>query len=237
MSIKILIIDQHSVQCEQLAGHFQRLGCNVQCSESQSAVWNYLQADTPDIVIIDAAAFGGKVFQKVSRMRQAFPWIGILYLGGGERLEDQAKAMYCGADYYVARPVKKAVLTAIVAALNRRMTARLPQDNVQSHVRWHFERGIGKLSGPVCSPIYFTEKENAVFDALLRSPQFPIRKEHLSQLLKIATDLCGEHRINMVMYRLRKKLDFLTGKPFQIKNIYGEGYLLLKNEDIAVVIV
>jgi len=64
--------------------------------------------------------------------------------------------------------------------------------------------------------------------ALLQSPNYPVSHGQLFDLLRSGGEEYDAHRIDALIYRVRQKLRSLPESPMQIRNIYGEGFLMLR---------
>ena len=76
--------------------------------------------------------------------------------------------------------------------------------------------------------LQFTDKESTALAALLQSPNYPVSHAQLFDLLRSGGEEYDAHRIDALIYRVRQKLRSLEEAPMQIRNIYGEGFLMLR---------
>ena len=76
-------------------------------------------------------------------------------------------------------------------------------------------------------PLELTSREAALLRALLAKPGRAVAKERLSELVFADETLVQADAIEVVVYRLRKKL---SGTPTQLVTLRGLGYLL-KEQD------
>lgn len=132
-----------------------------------------------------------------------------------------------GADYYLVKPVKLEEVSATLTALARRMKTAPHQSSPQSE-KWAFNRRSGRLSSNGSVALQFTDKESTALAALLQSPNYPVSHAQLFDLLRSGGEEYDAHRIDALIYRVRQKLRSLEEAPMQIRNIYGEGFLMLR---------
>ncbi|MEJ2804185.1 response regulator transcription factor [Comamonadaceae bacterium PP-2] len=229
--MKVLIVEDQSDWCEILSAHVSSLSYTVQCCTSRAQTLDILARQPPDILLADARLADGDLLMDISSIRQRLPSLGIVVLTGRTLLEDQARGMGDGADYYLIKPIKLPTLTATLAALSRRMSTsahRISQEHRETPLHWTFQGHAGRLTGPQGQTLNFTARESIVFGALLQSLRFPVTHTQLMQALGESPRLVDtSHRIDTLVYRVRQKLRQLQGEPFFIKNVYSEGFVLV----------
>ena len=137
--------------------------------------------------------------------------VGVVVLDLGLRL---------GADHYLTKPIKFPELAAHIEALDRRVG---PQDPVPEPGKWTLKVSARQLElmGAV---IALTEKEFN-FLHLLTINTRPVPRD------VIVAGMGGEdpdagRRVDMLVYRLRKKAKTGLGQDLPLRSAYGEGYSL-----------
>lgn len=183
-----------------------------------------LQAQTPNILILDPTLPDGNALPELADLRQRFPSMGIVVVTGRIQLQDRVRSLGSGADYYLTKPLKLPELSATLTALSRRLRTA-PGTAAPAQVTWKFDRKTGNLTGPEGITLTFTDRESRIFSALLESPHFPISNTRLLQTLGVLNDRLDTHRVDALVYRIRRKLRALPGVPIGIRNIYSEGYI------------
>lgn len=125
-----------------------------------------------------------------------------------------------GADHYLTKPIKFPELAAHIEALDRRVG---PQDPVPEPGKWTLKVSARQLElmGAV---IALTEKEFN-FLHLLTINTRPVPRD------VIVAGMGGEdpdagRRVDMLVYRLRKKAKTGLGQDLPLRSAYGEGYSL-----------
>jgi len=176
----------------------------------------------PALLILDLmlpGLDGLSVCQRV-RGRYAGP---ILMLTARAADADQVACLEAGADDYVIKPCKPAVLLARVRALLRRAGAPADEEAVRVGPL-RIDRGAREvIIGE--APLELTTTEFELLWSLARSAGRVVSRDELYlQVRGISYD--GEDRgMDIHVSRLRKKLSALELAP-QIKSVRGEGYQL-----------
>jgi DNA-binding response OmpR family regulator len=233
--MKVLIIEGEIDWRNMLAAHVAGLGYEAAGCSALAQALDILKGGQPDIMIADAGLPDGSLLPELASIRQRFPSMGIIILTATTRLEDRVRGMSDGADYYLVKPVKLEEISATLTALARRMKTAPHQSTRQSE-RWIFNRKSGRLSNDDALSLQFTDKESTALAALLQSPNYPVSHEQMFDLLRSGAEEYDAHRIDALIYRVRQKLRSLDDSPIQIRNIYGEGFLMLRRSSTVDVV-
>ncbi|OWY27596.1 response regulator transcription factor [Herbaspirillum robiniae] len=225
--MKVLIVEGEIDWRNTLAAHVGGLGYEAASCSALAHALEILKSRTPDILIADAGLPDGSFLPELASIRQHFPSMGIVILTSTTRLEDRVRGMSDGADYYLVKPVKLEEVSATLTALARRMKTA-PHDSSPQSEKWSFNRKSGRLSANGSIALQFTDKESTALAALLQSPNYPVSHGQLFDLLRSGAEEYDAHRIDALIYRVRQKLRSLEEAPMQIRNIYGEGFLMLR---------
>lgn len=178
----------------------------------------------PVVLILDLMlpGIGGlEICQTLRAQGAALP---ILMLSALGAVEDRVAGLRLGADDYLAKPFDLDELEARIRALARRAAPTLPGASAQAPTFCGLR--IDAESGAVCHddrPMDLTARELALLRALLARPGQAVAKERLFELVFPGEREVQTEAIEVVVYRLRKKLA-QTG--VQLVTLRGLGYLL-----------
>lgn len=168
----------------------------------------------------------------IANLRQKFPTLGIMVIADSFDETAHARALHHGADYFLYKPLKDSVLHATIRSFLRRLhILPAPPDTVAA---WRLHRRNGTLVSPGNERISLSDRECAVLTTLFLSPHFPVSSERLLHALNMTADIFDPHRIDTIIYRIRKKLSQLRQSRFEIRNIYGKGFICVGTEESAV---
>jgi DNA-binding response OmpR family regulator len=173
------------------------------------------------------------VLPLVADLRQKFPMLGIVVIGEQLSEDAQEKALHDGADYILHKPIRQGLLLATIRSFLRRLRI-LHAPAAGSAEAWTLYRRRGTLVSPHNERVALSERECAVLTTLFLSPHFPVSAEHLMHALNITAEIIDPHRIDTIIYRLRKKLGQLAHARFEIRNIYGRGFICVAMKESAV---
>jgi DNA-binding response OmpR family regulator len=223
--MNIVIVEDHRQWARIVSDHVSALGYDVSVFECKADALSKIWDIMPDILIADASLPDGSMLGELSRIRSAFPAMGIIVITGNLRAHEQC--MTDGADYYLTKPVSLSVLGVTLNALERRLMT-LYNAKPDSLV-WVLDSAKRNFKSNQGFQLDLTAKEGVVLSLLIQSPKLPVRHARISKALGYPDSIYDQHRIDVLLYRLRKKLLRIPGGIFQIRNIYAEGFLLVSN--------
>jgi two-component system response regulator TctD len=151
----------------------------------------------------------------------------VLILTARGTVGDRILGLNTGADDYLAKPFDLDELEARVRALVRR-GQRAPEPAPEfCGLRADADSGAILLQG---QPMDLTVRETALMRALLARPGQAVAKDRLSELVFEGESAVQADAIEVVVYRLRKKL---AATEAQLVTLRGLGYLLRRAEAAA----
>ena len=184
--------------------------------------WTALQ---PDAVILDLTLPGLDGLQVLQQARSRGLRTPVLILTARGTVGDRVMGLNAGADDYLPKPFDLDELEARLRALVRRnadpAVAPLSPSTVQiGAIRYDKDSGALYLHGEVME---LTPRELALMHALLAQPGHAVTKERLYELVFPGQLDVQYEAIEVVVYRLRKKL---AGTGLTLMTLRGLGYLL-----------
>lgn len=224
--MKLLLVEDDPSMQTALKRTLQNRGMEVQlCSDGREALARWKLAP-PDVVMLDLTLPGMDgllVLEEARRSGLATP---VLILTARGTVGDRILGLNAGADDYLPKPFDLDELEARLRALHRR---RAP------HSREAAEPGIGGLHWDRESGVvYWREeilelapRESALLQALLARPGHAVPKERLFETVFPGETEVQYEAIEVVVYRLRKKL---APTGVKLVTLRGLGYLLKAGE-------
>ena len=182
-----------------------------------------------DAIVLDLRLPDKHGLALLADLRNAGNRTPVLVLTAQGSLQDRVRGLNVGADDFLTKPFAIEELEARVAALVRR-----------SRGRSHAPLQCGSLSCPHDSRAFtlagtllqLTPRESAALSVLLARSGTPVEKSQLSGKVFPADSNAGPDAIELVLHRLRRKLD---GGDVRIVTVRGLGYMLeaVAHEDTA----
>ena len=174
---------------------------------------------------------GLEVLEQARRCGLATP---VLILTARGTVGDRIMGLNLGADDYLPKPFDLDELEARIRALVRRKTLQASQDRHSAQASADFDAGmlvLGSLrfekdSGAIYNQglaMELTPRELALLQALMLKPGHAVAKERLFELVFPGEVNVQYEAVEVVVYRLRKKL---LGTGVTLMTLRGLGYLL-----------
>ena len=221
--MKLLLVEDDVSMRTTLDRSLSRRGMQVRsCGDGGQALaaWTAFQ---PDVVVLDLSLptlDGLQVLEQARRSGQAAP---VLLLTARGTVGDRVLGLNAGADDYLPKPFDLDELEARLRALARRRSPAPEPAPVETQVgRLRLDRAMGAfyLGTQV---LELTPRESALLQALFARPGHAVSKEKLFELVFPGQADVQYEAIEVVAYRLRKKL---AGTGAALMTLRGLGYLV-----------
>ena len=225
--MKILLVEDNLAMQTSLQRTFQRRGMQVVVCGDGARALDRWQASVPDVVLLDLSLPGLDGLQVLAQARAAGLTTPVLILTARGTVGDRILGLNTGADDYLPKPFDLDELEARVRALARR-AAPASEADVGADAAGASFSGLrcDAASGAVYfhgEPLELAPRESALLRAVLAKPGHAVAKERLFELVFPGEPQLQAEAIEVVAYRLRKKLVH-TG--VQLVTLRGLGYLL-----------
>ena len=222
--MQLLLVEDDPTMQATLHRALTRRGMDVVAVGDGRAALSQWMARQPDAVVLDLTLPGLDGLQVLERARPAQLRTPVLILTARGTVGDRVMGLNAGADDYLPKPFDLDELEARLRALVRRSAdpAAPPlAGSVQiGALRYDKHSGALYLNGAVME---LTPRELALMHALLAQPGHAVTKERLYELVFPGQLDVQYEAIEVVVYRLRKKL---AGTGLTLMTLRGLGYLI-----------
>ena len=225
--MKLLLIEDDPAMRTTLQRAFERRGVQVVACGDGARALDRWRASVPDVVLLDLSLPGMDGLSVLEKARADGQRTPVLILTARGAVGDRILGLNTGADDYLAKPFDLDELEARVRALARRAA---PSAEIQGDGFAAPSEFCGLRCDSASGAIYFNDtvmelspREAALLRALLAKPGHAVAKERLFGLVFPGESDVQYEAIEVVAYRLRKKLA-ATGA--QLVTLRGLGYLL-----------
>lgn len=218
--MKLLLVEDDAAMAQALQLALERRGFEVaHCADGGDALQR-LRHQPPDAALLDLTLPGMDGLQVLHKARTEGIAVPILVLTARGAVGDRVLGLNAGADDYLAKPFDLDELEARVRALLRRRGRDDGPAPSCGPLAMDRESGAFYLAG---APLEVTPREQALLKALIARPGQAVAKEKLFRLVFPMEQDIQFEAIEVVAYRLRKKL---AGSGVSLITLRGLGYLL-----------
>jgi two-component system response regulator TctD len=221
--MKVMLIEDDAAMQTTLQRALRASGMQVVgCTDGERALDRW-RASVPDVVVLDLTLPGRDGLQVLGDARAEGLRTPVLILTARGTVGDRVLGLNSGADDYLPKPFDLGELEARLRALARRGESPTapPQPGVEfGGLRLDPEQGAVYRGAQVMD---LAPRESALLRALLQRPGQALAKERLCELVFPGESAVATEAIEVVAYRLRKKL---AGSGVRLVTLRGLGYLL-----------
>ncbi len=222
--MKLLLVEDDTALYTALSRSLTRLGWDVEvCADGRTALPRW-RASRPDVVLLDLTLPGRDGLSVLSQARDEGLRTPVLILTARGTVGDRVQGLNAGADDYLPKPFDLDELEARVRALHRRHADSHEESASGPHgistLSYDKESGAVLHAGQVLD---LSSRELAMLRALLARAGQAITKERLFELVFPGQAEVQFEAVEVVAYRLRKKLQ---GTGASLTTLRGLGYLL-----------
>lgn len=231
MKPAILVVDDDLAICEVLRDALNEHVFEVFVSHTgNDALAAIAQQPAVALVLLDMMLpdiNGLQVLQQIQRLRPDLPVVMLTGLGSES---DVVVGLEMGADDYIGKPFNPRVVVARVKAVLRR-TGALAVETVGSKTgglhfnSWRLDTERCQLFNVQHEQVSLTQGEYGLLLALMQNARKVLSRERLLELTHSESLEVFDRTIDVLIMRLRKKIEPNPHQPSVIRTIRGMGYV------------
>jgi two-component system OmpR family response regulator len=237
----IAILDDEPDITAMLGLYLSSHGYRVSEVHRGSALTELMERDAPALVLLDLGLPGedGLTIARQLRQSDAAPPLGLIIISGRGDAVDKVVGLEIGADDYITKPFDLRELLARVKAVLRRTevaTAVAPAASAVNHAargdRHHFagftlDTAAHRLLGPDGNEIALTAGEFDLLAVFIRNPGRVLSRDFLLEHTRGREASPFDRAVDVLIGRLRKKIEADAQQPQILKSVRGAGYILV----------
>jgi diguanylate cyclase (GGDEF)-like protein len=220
--MRLLLVEDDELLAQTLSTALSQQSYVVDLAADGEEGWNFAQAFTYDLIVLDVSLPGLDGISLCRRLRNQDFNNPILLLTAKDSSEEKIAGLDAGADDYVVKPCTVAELFARLRALLRRRSASgapmLEWDSLCLDPSAHEVTWNGEL-------LTLSPKEYSLLELFLRNPRRVFSKRAILEHLWSFDDPPSEETIRAHIKGLRRKLKQVNIEEL-IETVYGIGYRL-----------
>jgi len=222
-NIEIVIIEDEEDILELLEYHLDKEGYDVTGFLSTENVEQFMEEESPSLLIVDRNLPGVEGSEFIARMREIGYNTPVIFLTAKDRDEDIEEGFKIGCDDYITKPFKiKEVLLRVEALLRRSGV------NESDKLRYRdliLDSRTRELSIDD-KKIDLTNLEYKLIYTFVKNPNQTLERDYIrDQVWENDTENFNDKTINVAINRLKKKIDPIGDKGY-LTPVWGVGYKL-----------
>jgi len=228
---KILIVDDDIRICRMLRSYLKREGYSVSISSNGEEMWQQFETFEPDLILLDVILPGDDGITLARELRKTSD-VGIIMLTGKNDPVDQIIGLEIGADDYVTKPFDERQLLARIRSLLRRRPAssggaEIKTEDGERKIAFEgFELDLFRheLLSPSGEQLDLTSHEFRMLEIFVRNPGGVLSRDQIMQRLYERDWSQSDRSIDVLVGKLRKKIEKDPSQPKLILTIRNFGY-------------
>ena len=229
--VNILVVDDDQRLCDLLRRYLRGEGYRVFTALSGEQMRRHIEQGIPDLVILDLMLPGedGLMLAKELRVHKE---LGIIILTAKGETVDRIVGLEVGADDYISKPFDNRELLARIRSVLRRLTLAAEKleggkstKSIATFSGWKLDLGSHELVSPDGNPVHLTSNEFKLLSIFTKSSNRILNRDQLLELLTEREWTPDDRSVDVLVGKLRKKIEQDHLNPVLIKTIRGAGYL------------
>lgn len=226
----ILIVEDEPVTRAKLAAYLTADGFLVSEAADAKDMKAAVARAIPDVVLLDINLpdESGLILARELRAKSS---VGIILVTSRQDETDRIVGLEIGADDYITKPFNPRELAVRVRNLQRRvapsMAAERSATGLYSFSGWRLDCDARQLTSPAGEAVRLTRGEFDVLTALARNAGRALTRDQLLDMTQHDGEAVIDRTIDVLVGRLRRKIEADSRHPSIILTVHGIGYRLV----------
>lgn len=225
------MVEDEAITRAKLVGYFQHAGYQVSEAENKAQMNAVLEKHAIDLIMLDIN-LPDEDGLMITRNLRSHSTIGIVLVTGRTDAIDKIIGLEMGADDYVTKPFElrellvrvKNILWRIALAEKTPVVEEQEDDDLFHFGACSFDIPKRKLLKNNM-PVKLTKAEYDILVAFVANPSRVLSRDRLLNLIAHRVDAPNDRTIDVLVRRLRNKIEDNPKEPQIFTTIHGEGYL------------
>lgn len=233
-SYTVAFVEDESVLRQEMAFQLTQMGFAVESFDSASNFYRYLAIHPRTIAVLDIGLPGEDGLSICKYLREHDTQMGIVFLTARGLRSERLLGISSGADAYLVKPVDMDELALVLKRLLNRMDGKTPTstsagaEEKTTAQNWSLDMRTGYLLAPNQVQMRLSQGERLVLHTLLTKAGQVCWDVELHLAMGGHPNMTDRHRLEVLISRMRVKVERECGVKLPIKAVRGQGYLLEK---------
>lgn len=227
----ILVVEDDGEMRILIAKFLRQNGYRVTGARNGAEMWDTLALSSVDLVLLDVMLPGQSGLDLCRALRAKTEVPIIMVTARGEEA-DRVAGLELGADDYIPKPFSRPELLARIRAVLRRAQAGTGRTGVtmgdrMTFANWVLDTRRRELTAPDGSAVDLSSGEYDLLLAFCEHPQRVLSRDQVLDLARNRISDSVDRSVDVMVSRLRRKLEPLADSPSIIKTIRSAGYMFV----------
>jgi len=228
---KLLVVDDDEKLRNLLKEYLEDYGCQVRTLADGLSLEAAVEAERPDLMILDVMMPDKDGFEVLKDIRRKFSIPVIMLTAKGEDA-DRIVGLELGADDYVPKPFNPRELLARIKAVLRR-TSLSARGDAETDTHIHLKCGglvLNRQKRVVVidgREVELSATEYELLKILMERPNTALTRDELMTLARGRDFAAFDRSIDVHVSKLRAKVEQDAHSPKRIKTVWGVGYMFV----------
>ena len=230
-AVRVLVVDDDPEICNLLAEYLSTHGYEVTLADCGEAMRAEMERAAPAVVLLDVGLPDVDGVSLARFLRERYE-VGIIMITGADEVVDRVVGLEVGADDYITKPFDLREVRARLRSVLRRMQGKaaetprgqaafVPVGRCRLDLRSH------QLADSNGREVGLTAMEFDLLKALVERPNQVLSRDELLTLTRKREWEPFDRSVDILIGRLRRKLEEDPGRPSAIRTIRGAGYMFV----------
>jgi len=231
-SAHILVVEDDAFVQKALRLYLEGEGYRITTCDNGNDMHALMAKDPADLAIMDLKLPKDDGFELTKQLREKYA-VGIIILTSKDDAIDRVVGLEIGADDYVTKPWDERELLARIRSVMRRVTERRDAvltggDSAQRLVNfngWMLNLDSRELKNPDGAKVELTSGEFSLLNEFIEKAGRVLSRDHLLSAIYSRDWEPFDRSIDVLVTRLRRKVEEDSRHPEIIKTVRGTGYM------------
>lgn len=235
--ITVCIVEDEAALLDEMCFQLRHRGFSVHGFQSAPELYRFLATQPCTVVVLDIGLPGEDGLAICGYLRRYRQSMGVIFVTARGLRHDRLAGLAAGADAYLVKPVDMDELQLLIARLAARQDAAGPPQALApppaSQAAWHLDEESLQLVGPQGTAARLSMAEFQVVRCLLRKGGQACTHAEIATAMGLLPEEWDHHRVEVVLSRLRNKVERYTGVVLPVRSVRGVGYVMARDERLT----
>lgn len=222
----VAVVDDEPILREELVFQLRYKGFDASAFAGAADFYRSLAVQQKNIVILDIGLEGESGIEICRHLRQHGSQVGVVFLTARSCRDDRLRGLEAGADAYFVKPIDVEELVLVLRQLMVRLGGGGAAEFAHTAARgnWRLDAGASLLQAPDGARLPLTLTEIRLLERLISSSGQTCSHAQLGVAIGLRADEFDKHRIEVIVSRLRSKIQRMTSVSAPLLTDRNQGY-------------